>query len=53
MACYWEDLGFFFKKNCWNILENLQVPKVLKKVDAAVCETSNLVMTPHTYASLK
>lgn len=31
MACYWEDLAFFFKKNCWNILENLQVPKVLKK----------------------
>lgn len=28
MACYWD---FFFKKNCCNILENLQVPKVLEK----------------------
>lgn len=32
MACYWEDLGFFFIKNyCWNSLENLQVLKVLEK----------------------
>lgn len=46
-------LGFLLQKELLEYSRNLQVPKVLETAVAAVCEPSNLVITPHTDSSLK